>query len=123
GLVVHGQGGDRSPVVDEPRVPRSRGREHTFQTNVDDWDEVREHLVRLVHELAADLGDDLRLTRRIIVKVRYAPFFTKDYGYTLQTPSRDTADLVAGALGAFDRFTEHKPVRLLGVRFEYVRDA
>jgi DNA polymerase-4 len=121
GLVRHAQGGDRSPVVDEPRIPRSRGREHTFQTDVQDWDEVRDHLVRLVHELAADLGDELRLTRRIIVKVRYVPFFTKEYGFTLKAPSKEVADLVAGALGAFDRFTEHKPVRLLGVRFEYVK--
>jgi DNA polymerase-4 len=121
GLVRHARGGDRSPVVDEPWIPRSRGREHTFQTDVRDWDEVRDHLVRLVHALAADLGDDLQLTRRIIVKVRYAPFFTKEYGFTLKKPSKDVADLVAGALGAFDRFTEHRPVRLLGVRFEYVK--
>jgi nucleotidyltransferase/DNA polymerase involved in DNA repair len=121
GLVRHGQGGDRSPVVDEPWIPRSRGREHTFQTDVGDWDEVRDHLIRLVRELAADIGDDLRPTRRIIVKVRYVPFFTKEYGFTLQAPSTEVADLVAGALGALDRFTEHGPVRLLGVRFEYVK--
>lgn len=121
GLIRHGQGGDRSPVVDEPWIPRSRGREHTFQADVHDWDEVREHLVRLVRELAADIADDLQVTRRIMVKVRYVPFFTKEYGYTLKTPSKDVADLVEGALAAFDRFTEHKPVRLLGVRFEYVK--
>lgn len=121
GLVRHGQGGDRSPVLDEPWIPRSRGREHTFQTDVQDWDELRRHLVRLVHELAADMGDDLQITRRIVVKVRYVPFFTKEYGFTLQTPSKNVADLEEGALGAFDRFTEHRPARLLGVRFEFLK--
>jgi DNA polymerase-4 len=55
---------------------------------------------------------------RVVVKVRHAPFFTSTHGHTLTAPSSDLADLEAGALAALDRFEDHRPVRLLGVRAE-----
>jgi nucleotidyltransferase/DNA polymerase involved in DNA repair len=89
-----GRGQDRSPVVGTP------------------W-------ARLV---AADVAAENRDVARVVVKVRYAPFLTSTHGQTLATPSRpdDVAALEAGARAALERFTERKPVRLLGVQAVFV---
>jgi DNA polymerase IV len=55
----------------------------------------------------------------VIVKVRYAPFFTYSRGVPLAEPTMDPAAIEAGALAALDRFDRRDPVRLLGVRAEF----
>jgi nucleotidyltransferase/DNA polymerase involved in DNA repair len=117
-----GRGQDRSPVVGTPWVAKSRSRETTYQRNLDDWDDVRREVLVLAGVVAADVAAEGRDVARVVVKVRYAPFTTSTHGETLRTPSKpdDVAALEAGALAALDRFAEHKPVRLLGVRAEFV---
>jgi DNA polymerase-4 len=118
-LVQTGRGLDPSVVTDEPYQARGHGRETTFQQNIGDWDEVRGHLRRLASQVAGDVAAEQRPAIRIVVKVRYAPFRTYTRGYPLGEPTMDPAALEAGALSALDRFTEHGPVRLLGVRAEF----
>ncbi len=119
-LVRLGRGQDHSPVVDAPYVARGRSHEHTFQHDLDDWDEVRREVLRLTHEVAADIAAQGRSAMRVVVKVRYAPFFTRTHGRALSAPTTEPAALAEAALAALDRFTERRPVRLLGVRAELV---
>jgi len=56
------------------------------------------------------------------VKVRYKPFTTHTHGQTLATPTTDVAAIEPAALAALERFTERRPVRLLGVRAEFVAE-
>ena len=56
---------------------------------------------------------------RVVVKVRYRPFFTSTHGVPLPEPTGDPAALEAGALAALELFTGRRPVRLLGVRAEF----
>ena len=71
--------------------------------------------------VADDVAADGRPAGRIVVKVRYAPFFTRTHGRGLAEPTGDPDLIEAAALAALDDFTRQDPVRLLGVRAEFAR--
>lgn len=114
------RGGGISPVVGTPYVPRSRSRETTFQTDLADWDQVRAEVARLAQRVTADVVAEQRPAIRVGVKVRFAPFFTHTRSMTLDNPTSDAAELEAAAIKVLDRFEDRRPVRLLGVRAEFV---
>jgi len=118
-LVQLARGIDLSAVTDEPYVPRGHGREVTFQQNLTDWEQVRAEVGRIARIVAGDVAADGRPAGRIVVKVRYAPFFTRTHGRGLAEPTGDPALIEAAALAALDDFTRQDPVRLLGVRAEF----
>jgi DNA polymerase-4 len=121
-LVATARGLDDDPVRAVPPAARSRGRELTFQRALPDDAALRWHLRRLAGQVAADLAGSGELARRVVVKVRQAPFTTASHGVTLTAPSRDPAILAQAALAAFGGFELRRPVRLVGVRAEVDRD-
>jgi DNA polymerase-4 len=122
-LVLLGNGRGEAEVDQTPYVPRSHGREVTFQRNLTDWTEVAAHVQRLARQVAAEVTD--RPVARVVVKVRYAPFVTITHGAALPAGERlplgdqwaDTVQQAASA--ALAKFTPDRPVRLLGVRAEF----
>ncbi|HEY7325139.1 MAG TPA: DNA polymerase IV [Streptosporangiaceae bacterium] len=118
-LVATARGLDSAEVSAEPYVPRSRGREVTFQSDIDDWDRVQAEVAQLAGQVTRDVEAEQRPAVRIVVKVRYRPFFTSTHGVPLAAPTADQADIEAAALAALDKFTDRRPVRLLGVRAEF----
>lgn len=118
-LVRVARGVSSARVTGEPWVARSRGRERTYQHNLDDWDEVGREVVRLAHEVTNEVVAEKRPAARVVVKVRYAPFFTYTHGRKLPEPSSDGEVIAAAALTALELFTDRRPVRLLGVRAEF----
>ena len=118
-LVQLARGIDLSKVTAEPYVPRSHSREVTFQQNLTDWGQVRAEVVKIAALVSEDVTADGRPAARIVVKVRYAPFFTKTHGHALAEPTADPAAIKAAALAALDGFARKDPVRLLGVRVEF----
>jgi DNA polymerase-4 len=114
------RGEDESPVTDAPHRPRSRGRERTFQRDLTDPDQVRREIAVLAREVAGDMANDAdrRLGRRVVVKVRFAPFVTHTHGASLDEPSMDPAAIETTALAALARFELDRPIRLLGVKVE-----
>lgn len=120
-------GGGDATVTAAPYVPRSRSREVTFQRNVTDPQELERHLVELARRVADDVHEEGRPVARMGVKVRFAPFFTHTRSVTLAAPTRDPAVIGQGARDALARFAgDHpldRPIRLLGVRAEFVPDA
>jgi DNA polymerase-4 len=114
-LVLLGQGRGDADVDPTPYVPRSHGREVTYQRNIKDWDQVRTEIDRLARLVAAEVTD--RLVARVVVKVRYAPFFTETHGVASLGPDPDA--FAEAALDALTRFDPGRPVRLLGVRAEF----
>jgi DNA polymerase-4 len=69
-----------------------------------------------------DVADDARAIGRVVVKVRFAPFFTATRGRALRPPTRSSDDLQQAALLAFDSFDDDRAVRLIGVRAEFAED-
>jgi DNA polymerase IV len=107
-------------VSADPRVPRGRGRERTYQDDIVDRDGVAREVRRLSRELADEID---RPAVRVVVKVRFAPFFTQTHGVRLQTPTCDPQAIERGAMSALDRFELDRPVRLVGVRVEFAAEA
>ena len=123
-LVRLGQGVDDTPVYGGEYVPRSRGREVTFQQDLADWAQVRAETAAVARQLARDVAGDGRPVARVVVKVRWVPFTTRTRGRTLPEPVTDPAALPAAiedaALEALGGFGEtSRPVRLVGVRAEF----
>jgi nucleotidyltransferase/DNA polymerase involved in DNA repair len=121
-LVQTARGLGSAEVSAEPYVPRSRSRETTFQQNIEDWAQVRDEVLRLAAQVTRDVEAEQRPAVRIVVKVRHAPFFTSTHGQTLAEPTSDGAAIGEAALAALDKFTDRRPVRLLGVRAEFPPD-
>ncbi len=118
-LVQTAHGIDLSPVTSEPYVPRGHGREETFQQNITDWEQVRAEIARISRRVSDDVRAEGRPAIRIVVKIRYAPFFTHTHGRTLAEPTSDPDHIEAAALQALEEFARRDPVRLLGVRAEF----
>ena len=134
-----------SEVDSTPYVPRSHGREVTFQRNLTDWTEITVEIARLARQVAAEVTD--RPVARVVVKVRYAPFVTITHGTSLPAAERRppgappapteplpfsdppvngapaaerwTATIERAAQASLAMFTPGRPVRLLGVRAEF----
>ena len=118
-LVHLARGRDRSPVVGTPYVARSRSREVTYQQDLDDWGRVRGEVALLAGRVSRDVAAEQRPVARVVVKVRYAPFLTHTHSVGLESPTTEAGAIEKAALAALDRFTERRPVRLLGVRAEF----
>jgi DNA polymerase-4 len=144
-LVLLGNGRGESEVDPTPYVPRSHGREVTFQRNLADWSQVAAEIQRLAGQVAREVTD--RPVARVVVKVRYAPFITITHGTAVPAAEQwppgapqpqmeplpllhagastgpasehwaTTIEQAAGA--ALAKFTPDRPVRLLGVRAEF----
>jgi len=80
-LVLLANGRGENEVDSTPYVPRSHGREVTFQRNLSDWPQVTEEISRLARQVAAEVTD--RPVARMVVKVRYAPFITITHGASM----------------------------------------
>lgn len=112
------RGEDASEVTAEPYVAKARGRERTYQEDIVGPEEIRRQTSKLAQELAQELAEAGRRAVRIVVKVRFSPFFTKTHSVPLTEPTLDTLAIERGALAALARFDLDRPVRLLGVRAE-----
>lgn len=115
-----GRGVSSAWVDDTPWVPRARGRETTFPTNL----VRREEVAAAIHALAARVVDDIRQEgrpcARVHLKVRFAPFFTFNRIRTLAEPTYDPVVVATTALELLARLDDDRPIRLLGVRAEMV---
>ena len=103
-------------------MPRSRSREVTFQDDIADWDQVRAEVAQIARRVTQDVIAEDRPAVRVVVKVRYKPFFTSTHGVPLESPTADQAEIERAALAALAKFTDRRPVRLLGVRAEFADD-
>ena len=110
-------------MTDEPYVPRSRSREVTFQQDLEDWERVRAEVAVIAGRVAEDVAAEGRPAARIVVKVRYRPFFTSTHGVPLAEPASDPEVIKDAALAALGQFTGRRPVRLIGVRAEFAEFA
>jgi DNA polymerase-4 len=118
-LVQTARGLDASTVTAEPYVPRSRSREITFQEDITDWDRVAAEVAQIARRVTLDVIAEDRPAVRVVVKVRYKPFFTGTHGVPLDSPTADEAEIERAALAALAKFTDRRAVRLLGVRAEF----
>lgn len=114
------QGAGDAEVTGTPHVAKGRSRETTFQQDIADPAELAEHVRQLARQVAQDVADEARPAARVGLKIRYAPFVTKTRSITLPAPSSDAGEIERAALEVFELLELDRPVRLLGVRVEFV---
>jgi DNA polymerase-4 len=110
-LVQLANGISDAEVSNEPWVARSRSKETTFQQDLTEWPEVQAAVETLARQLAGG-----RQVIQVVVKVRYKPFFTSTHGARLASPANEETPIVEAALKALEKFTDRRPVRLVGVQ-------
>jgi nucleotidyltransferase/DNA polymerase involved in DNA repair len=81
---------------------------------------VRREVASLARHVAGDVAAQHRQVVRVVTKVRFAPFLTHTHGQALVAPTGDADQIERAALAALEKFTQRRPVRLLGVRAEMV---
>ncbi len=111
---------DSARVDSTPYVRRSIGREVTFQQDLADWADVQREVDALARRVAGEVAEEGRDALRVVVKVRFVPFFTESHGRALPDPTHEAEPIVVAAREALGRF-DPRPVRLVGVRAELVR--
>lgn len=124
-LRVLGLGGDTSPLVDEPWVPKSRSKEVTYTRDVVGAEAIDVEVERLAREVVAEVTAEGFVATHVAVKLRTPTFFTRTRISKLPAPSADADEIVATArrvLGRFDEILHSddpdrpRAVRLIGVR-------
>ena len=113
-LRARANGIDDRPVVNV-RAPKSESRETTFDADVDDLEELHDHLDRLLDSLCERLGRSRYRGRTVTLKIRLAPFRTFTRSRTLPDPTAERELVGATAHELLERFERDAPVRLLGV--------
>jgi DNA polymerase-4 len=112
----HGRG---SAVVDDsPWIARGHSREHTYQQDLTEPEEVDAAIAELVREVLADVEREGRPAIRLTLKIRYKPFFTKTFSRTLRQPTTDAETVLAEARTLIGKREADRPIRLLGLRVE-----
>jgi len=112
-------GAGDTEVTATPYVPKSHGRETTFQQNLTERSEIAAQVAALARRVAEDVVAEGRPAARVAVKVRFAPFITQTRSVTLPTPTSDGDEIERTALAVLDMFEHGRPIRLLGVRAEF----
>jgi DNA polymerase-4 len=113
-------GAGNAEVRTEPWRAKSRSRETTFQENVADPAALAEVVDGLAARVAEDVREEGRPVARVGVKVRFAPFFTQSRSVGVRPPTGDPDAIAAAARDALAKFSLGRPVRLVGVRAEFV---
>ncbi len=113
-LGARANGIDERPV-ETGREPKSESRETTFAEDIDDQEELRDHLDRLTDGLCERLGRSGYRGRTVTLKIRLRPFRTFTRSRTLSAPTADRRLIGETALELLDAFERDAPVRLLGV--------
>jgi DNA polymerase-4 len=103
-------------VVGAPHKVASESRERTFDTDISDPQQLREHVARMARELCAGLGEHARSGRTVAIKVRLDDFTTVTRSRTLAHATSDPHTVTAVALALLEQYSPPRPVRLLGVR-------
>jgi len=115
-----GRGLGDTQVTDVPREPVSRSREETFQRDLIDRAEIEAEIRRIAIEVTEDVVAEGRTIQRVSLKVRFITFYTPIKSRKLPSPTQDPEIIASTALDLLEKFELRRPIRLLGVRVEFV---
>ena len=113
---------DDSPVQTQRGAAKSRSSERTFDTDIEDLEELEGVLRRLAAELCEGLERRGRRGRTIAIKVRLNDWTTVTRARSVEAPTHDVGLVTEVALELLRAYAPPKPVRLLGVRLASFED-
>jgi len=101
--------------------PKSISHETTFDTDINDREEVERSLSYLAQLVGRRLRDHGLFARTLGLKLRLAPFKTLTRDCTLDEPTNLDSVIFAGVLALFDKaWTGKQKIRLVGVRTSHL---
>jgi DNA polymerase-4 len=110
------RGIDERPLVTHWE-PKSSSRETTFQSDIDNWQEIAKNLAELCREVSKDLKLSGYKGKTIMVKVRYSDFKTMTRAKTLDRAVDSVEEIRKAVFECLGRVElKNKKVRLVGVR-------
>ncbi|MCL5421195.1 MAG: DNA polymerase IV [Nitrospirae bacterium] len=109
------RGIDESPLVTHWE-PKSTSREVTFQSDINNWQELARNVAELTREVVDDIRGRKYRCRTVTVKMRFNDFKTLTRAKTLPGYSDSPEEIRKAAFDCLNRFEIKKKVRLLGVR-------
>ena len=113
---------DRPVRID--RGAKSISHEHTFETDLNDPDEVRAIIARQAVDVASRLRKHARYTKTISIKVRFGDFETITRSTTLENQTNETNAIHSAAKSLFDHWAKtFRPVRLIGVALSQLTES
>ena len=115
-----GRGLGDTQVTDVPREPVSRSHEETFASDLVERADIERELHRIAVEVTNEVVADGRTIQRIWVKLRFTTFYTPIKSRKLPSPTQDPEVVAQTALTLLTKFDLRHPIRLLGVRVEFV---
>jgi DNA polymerase-4 len=115
-----GRGLGDTQVTDVPREPVSRSHEETFPADLAERPDVERELRRIAIAVTQEVVAEGRTIQRVSVKVRFINFYTPIKSRKLPEPTQDPETIATTALTILDKFDLNRPIRLLGVRVEFV---
>ncbi|TDW17919.1 DNA polymerase IV [Kribbella kalugense] len=115
-----GRGLGDTQVTDVPREPVSRSHEETFPTDLVELPDIERELRRIAEEVTREVVADGRTIQRVWVKLRFTSFYTPIKSRKLKTPTQDPEVISTTALELLKKFEIRRPIRLIGVRVEFV---
>ncbi|HWD82631.1 MAG TPA: DNA polymerase IV [Kribbella sp.] len=115
-----GRGLGDTQVTDVPREPVSRSHEETFATDLVERPDIERELRRIAVEVTNEVVADGRTIQRVWVKLRFITFYTPIKSRKLPSPTQDPEVVATTALALLDKFELRHPIRLIGVRVEFV---
>jgi len=102
--------------VETESIPKSVGRETTFDHDLLDWDYVERVLIHLVERASYALREKQMEARCVTLKVRYADFKTHTFSKTLPEPTCVDSDIIEALQALLPKAKERRArIRLIGV--------
>lgn len=97
-------------------IPKSMGRETTFERDLTDWARIEQILAYLMERVAFALREHRMEARCVTLKVRYADFSTHTFAKTLNQPTALDYEIAAALRELVPKArVRPAPVRLIGV--------
>jgi len=107
---------DESPIITHWE-PKSFSREHTFQTDVGNWQTIAKTIAELTQEVVSDLARKGYCARTVTLKIRYQDFRTITRACSSNDPLRKEDEIRHLAFSCLQRVDlTGKKIRLVGVR-------
>jgi DNA polymerase-4 len=112
----HAARGRSSSAVEPESMPKSIGRETTFERDLLDWNEIERILAYLTERAAYALREKQMEARCVTLKVRYGDFKTNTFAKTLAEPTCIDAGMIEALHELIPKAKERRArVRLIGV--------
>lgn len=108
--------------VETNRVRKSLGIERTYEEDLKDKEEMKRILKSYCEELEQDLKNHHFVGKTVSLKIKYYDFTTLTRNYTLMEYTRDSEEMYQKIEYLFDGLNIKKPVRLMGVTMNQLRE-